>query len=176
MNVWNSEKGLILLSFLTNLTQLRRLWMSGSCLQCKQLHSVISRGSREVITCQCSVTAITLKMSGCAQVPFNYCWTQFYCLRSAFIHYDPFFPLLMLPSQEEIRKMTQIIEILTGIQTFLPYKSTYSPVYIGWESNTASEELGRSVMFSLLGLHSNNGMAGSWLIRTLSIGHHPTFK
>lgn len=47
------------------------------------------------------------------------------------MHYDPFFPLLMLPSQEEIRKMTQIIEILTGIQTFSPYKSTYSPVYIG---------------------------------------------
>lgn len=64
---------------------------------------------------QCSVTAIMLKMSGCAQVPFHYCWTHFYCLRSAFIHSDPFFPLLMLLSQEEVRKMTQIVATLKGV-------------------------------------------------------------
>lgn len=73
----------------------------------------ISSGSSEAINGQCCVIVITLR--GCTQEHFHYLETHFYRLRSAFIHSVKFFPLLIIHSQEEIRKIIQIAATLTEI-------------------------------------------------------------
>lgn len=114
MTVQNSDKGLFLTVF-SHLTD----WLEKSfdtlfsTSNYKLMMLAISSGSREVITGQCFVIGITLR--GCAQEHFHYLLTPFYCLRSAFIHSIKFFPPLILHTQEEIRKITQIVATLRGI-------------------------------------------------------------